>query len=121
MSQTDLAGKVGISQRSLSLIETGKCNPNWDTVAALGRELGVAVGDVLEHLVQSQAKGRTADSRKSGRSIADLDMRISAAAVAKHHNSHGKSDGRQCRYCGHLVRSKQNGSAGRAKPTGGSS
>lgn len=47
MSQGDLALKIGISQKSLSEIETGKRWPMHDTLVKLAAVLGVEETDLL--------------------------------------------------------------------------
>lgn len=41
LSQRALAKKAGISFRSLQLVESGRHNPRWSTLAKIGRALGV--------------------------------------------------------------------------------
>ncbi len=48
LTQLDLARRAGVSQASLSDIETGKCNPTVRMLVKVARALGVAPSELLD-------------------------------------------------------------------------
>lgn len=49
LTQERLAQDAGLTVGTISLIERGKSNPAWGTVGAIGKALGVSMGE-LGHL-----------------------------------------------------------------------
>jgi transcriptional regulator with XRE-family HTH domain len=56
VTQESLGADAGITERTLSLIEGGKANPKWATVADIAAALGVSMGQ-LAKLVDKFAAG----------------------------------------------------------------
>jgi transcriptional regulator with XRE-family HTH domain len=47
-SQTELAGRAGIADPTLSLIERGHANPTWATVRDVAAALNVSMGELAK-------------------------------------------------------------------------
>lgn len=45
-TQDSLSAEAGITERTLSLIESGNANPKWATVADIANALGVSMGQL---------------------------------------------------------------------------
>ena len=47
MSQAELADRAGVTQATISIIESGKrANPSWDTIVGIARALGCKIEDL---------------------------------------------------------------------------
>lgn len=59
MTQADLAEKLGVSNKSVSKWETGKCLPGYSVVAPLCHELNITANELLngETCAEGQFKG----------------------------------------------------------------
>ena len=71
LRQIDVAEAVGIDQRSLSNYETGKTNPDSDTVIKLARFFGVSC-DYLLGVTDSNLR----DDREVVRELEDIRCRL---------------------------------------------
>lgn len=47
LTQTDLAGRLSVSQNAISQYESGKRNPPVSKIADIARVLGCSVGDLV--------------------------------------------------------------------------
>ena len=47
MSQTELAGKAGVTRQTIGLIESGEFNPSIKLCVAICRSLGVTLNDLF--------------------------------------------------------------------------
>lgn len=47
MTQAELAEKLGVSNKSVSKWETGKCMPDYSVIEPLCAELGISAGELL--------------------------------------------------------------------------
>ena len=56
ISQSELAKKAGIAQSTLSYIENGKKNPQFDTLSSICKGLGTSVLELLTYEEQKAAK-----------------------------------------------------------------
>ncbi len=48
VTQESLGADAGITERTLSLIESGNANPKWATVADIADALGVSMGELAK-------------------------------------------------------------------------
>lgn len=71
LRQIDVAEKVGIDQRSLSNYETGKTNPDSETVVRLARFFGVSCDYLL-----GVSDSNLSDRRALLAELADIEKRL---------------------------------------------
>jgi len=48
LTQSDLAGKLGVSRQTVNAIETGRFNPSALLALKISRVFGVSVNDIFE-------------------------------------------------------------------------
>jgi transcriptional regulator with XRE-family HTH domain len=58
MTQEQLADKLGVSNKTISKWETGKCMPDYSIVTRLCEELGITVAELLEGEVSEEKSVR---------------------------------------------------------------
>ena len=80
VTQSDLAKKAGIAQSTLSYIEKGKKRPQFNTMSAICRELGLSVLELLT-FDEPQASRKFFEETMTAQSITaadDKSLRIQA-------------------------------------------
>lgn len=68
MTQEQLAGKLGVSNKTISKWETGKCMPDYSIVKSLCEELEITVAELMDGEISEEKSVRTYD----GEQIIDL-------------------------------------------------
>lgn len=48
LTQEQLSEKLGVSNKTISKWENGKCMPNYDTIKSLCKELGISVSELMD-------------------------------------------------------------------------
>ncbi len=63
LTQEQLAEKLGVSNKTVSKWETGKCMPDYAVVKSLCRELGVTVAELIEGEETAEKNSRAYDDQ----------------------------------------------------------
>ena len=64
LTQEQLAEKLGVSNKTISKWETGKCMPDYSIVKSLCEELGVTVAELMDGEVSEEKSVRTYDDEQ---------------------------------------------------------
>ena len=64
LTQQQLAEKLGVSNKTISKWETGKCMPDYTVVKSLCEELGITVAELMDGEVSEEKSVRTYDEEQ---------------------------------------------------------
>ena len=64
LTQEQLAEKLGVSNKTISKWETGKCMPDYTVVKSLCEELGITVAELMDGEVSEEKSVRTYDEEQ---------------------------------------------------------
>ncbi len=64
LTQEQLAEKLGVSNKTISKWETGKCMPDYSIVKSLCEELGVTVAELMDGELSEEKSVRTYDDEQ---------------------------------------------------------
>lgn len=64
MTQAALAGRLGVSNKTISKWETGKCMPDYSVIEPLCRELDITIAELLDGEENAEKSIRTYDDRQ---------------------------------------------------------
>ena len=79
LTQEQLAGKLGVSNKTISKWETGKCMPDYSVVKSLCEELEITVAELMDGENAQERSVRTYDDEQ----IVDLLIRTQALEKQK--------------------------------------
>ncbi len=64
LTQEQLAEKLGVSNKTVSKWETGKCMPDYSVVKSLCNELGITVAELMDGEITEEKSVRTYDDEQ---------------------------------------------------------
>ena len=64
LTQEQMAEKLGVSNKTISKWETGKCMPDYTVVKSLCEELGITVAELMDGEVSEEKSVRTYDEEQ---------------------------------------------------------